>query len=220
MTPHVKRQFSAAGLEHDQYLHLNGTEKFSDRDECLVWQYFLNGDDDSLIYFYNKYVDVLYSYGKQLTDKYEMIRDCIQELFCDLIDTRTKLSGAQSVKAYLMASLKRRILRELKKNSRYLQGEEGFHFAQSESPISMVLELKDADLKIIHEKLNLLSVNQREAIYLYFYEGLSYREIAGILKIKVTSARMLTYRALESLQKHLTPYMSSFYSVILIISQY
>lgn len=209
----MEKHQQTVSFEPGQYLRQDGTNEFPERDECLVWQHFLNGDDQSLIYIYNKYADVLYSYGMQITGQRDLIRDCIQELFCDLIDKRDKLSGAQSVKGYLLASLKRRILREVKKKHKYQLEGEGFNFSPSEIPLSMVTDFKEWDPDIIHEKLNLLSVNQREVIYLHFYEGLSYKEIAGILKIKVTSARMLTYRALESLQKHLAPYLSSFYLV-------
>lgn len=201
------------------HLRFDGRDEFSQRDERLVWQQFLEGDDQCLIYIYNKYVDVLYTYGKQISTKYELIRDCIQELFCDLIDKRNSLSGAQSVKAYLFASLKRRILREMKKNRKY-QLEEGFMFQHTEISLPICSSLKDSDLQVIHEKMNLLSVNQREAIYLHFYEGLAYAEIAEILKIKVRSARILTYRALDSLQRHLGPHMGSFYMLILIFSPF
>ncbi len=196
-------------LGEHKYLEHQNNKDFSDKDERLVWQQFLEGDDQSLIYIYNKYADLLYNYGKQFSKKFELIKDCIQELFCDLIDNRSSLSSAQSVKAYLFASLKRRILKEAKKEDRYQLEEEGFNFSFSEVPITIPNLSNKLDLYTIHEKLNLLSVNQREAIYLHFYEGLSYTEIAEILKIKVSSARILTYRALDNLQKYFVSYLSS-----------
>ena len=71
--------------------------------------------------------------------------------------------------------------------------------------------LGEREFNIIQRKLNLLPVNQREVILLHFYEGLSYEEIANIMSIKVRSARALTYRALESLEKQLLPYKGSLY---------
>lgn len=203
-------------FQEQKQLHLEGAAYFSEKDERLVWQQFLEGDDQSLIYIYNKYVHVLYAYGKQLADRHELIRDCIQELFCDLIDKRSGLSKAHSVKAYLLTSLKRRLLKELKKDRKYELEEDGFSFSFAEVPVSLTHDLTEKDLKVIHEKLNLLSTNQREAIYLHFYEGLSYAEIANILAIKVASARILTYRALSSLQTHLEPLIGSFYSIIML----
>ncbi|XOV91590.1 MAG: RNA polymerase sigma factor [Bacteroidota bacterium] len=200
-------------------LQIDGSGQFSEKDERMVWQQFIEGDNKSLIYIYNKYVDVLYSYGRQHSKNYELIRDCIGELFCDLMDKRSGLSSAQSVKAYLFASLKRRVLKEKRRNGKFLLEEDGFNFTYAEPPLSISGNLKEQDFAIINQKLNLLSVNQREAIYLHFYEGLSYAEIANILKIKIDSVRTLTYRALASLQKHINPYFSSFYALLIFLSQ-
>ncbi len=213
-------------LEKSQYItdlssknpfKIDASNQFTEKDERLVWQQFIDGDDKSLIYIYNKYVDMLYSYGRQFSKNYELIRDCIGELFCDLMDKRSGLSSAQSVKAYLFASLKRRVLKEKKKNEKFLFEEEGFSFSLAESALSISGNLKEQDFALINQKLNELSVNQREAIYLHFYEGMSYAEIADVLKIKVDSVRTLTYRALASLQKQIDPYLSSFYTLLICI---
>lgn len=215
----MKQAYHITDKKDKNLLKIDGSDQFSEKDERLVWQRFIEGDDQSLIYIYNKYVDVLYGYGKQISKKYELVRDCIQELFCDLIDQRTKLSGARSVKAYLFASLKRRILKEVKREGKLQMEEEGFSFSFAETTLTMSGNLKEKDFAIINQKLNLLSVNQREAIYLHFYEGLSYADISEVLKIKVSSTRILTYRALENLQKHLGPYLSSFYTLIIYLAQ-
>lgn len=205
---------------NDNYLKIDGSVQFSEKDERVVWQRFIEGDDESLIYMYRKYVDLLYRYGQQFTKRHEFVSDCIQELFIDLIDKRKKLSAASSIKGYLFASLKRRIIRNIKKEERLQLEEDGFSFSFAEAPLSISSNLKERDFKIIHEKINLLSPSQREAIFLYFYEGLSYAEIAEILDVKVSSARILTYRALDNLQKHIGPLLSSFYSLLLYLSQF
>ncbi len=209
----MERSRYITDLKGKNHFQVEGANQFSEKDERLVWQQFIEGDNKSLIYIYNKYVDVLYTYGRQFSKNFELIRDCIGELFCDLMDKRSGLSSARSVKAYLFASLKRRILKEKSNNKRFILEEDGFSFTFSESPMSISGHLKEQDLKIINEKLNLLPVNQREALYLHFYEGLSYAEIADILKIKIDSVRTLTYRALASLQKHIDPYFGSFYTL-------
>lgn len=208
----MKPQTKITDIQSFDKLKVERPGQFSEKDEHLVWEYFLKGDDKSLIYIYRKYADVLYKYGRQFTRRNEFIKDCIQELFCDLIDRRSHLSSTTSIKAYLFASLKRKIIRDVKKEEKFQLGDEGFSFSLAEMPLSISDRLKEKDFSIIHEKLNLLSVNQREAIYLHFYEGLSYDEIAKILNIKVGSARKLTYRALDNLQKYLAPYIGAFYS--------
>jgi RNA polymerase sigma factor (sigma-70 family) len=200
-------------------LIVDGSDRFTDKDEYLVWEKFTKGDDQSLIYIYRKYADVLYRYGRQFTSRSEFLKDCIQELFYELIDKRANLSMANSIKGYLFTALKRKIFRELKKEERIQFEQDGFAFDLSDTALSLNEGLDEKELSIIRTKLNQIPVQQREAILLYFYEGLSYTEIAEILDIKVRSARVLTYRALESLQKELAPYRKSFYLVLLHFTQ-
>jgi len=93
-------------------------------------------------------------------------------------------------------------------------------FDFEDESISISKELQEEDVLIIRDKLNSLPRNQREAIYLYFYEGLGYKEIASILDIKVHSARILTYRALGNLESELKALLSSFYSILLYLAIY
>ncbi|MFT5641351.1 MAG: RNA polymerase sigma factor (sigma-70 family) [Cyclobacteriaceae bacterium] len=187
-----------------------------EKDEQLVWDSFIKGDDESLVYIYSNYADILYRYGRQFTKRPEFIRDCIQELFFELIKKRERLSPALSIKAYLFSALKRKIFRDIKKEEKLVLEEEGFNLNLSEPSVSISKVLDKNDLAIIQSKLNLLSANQREAILLHFYEGLTYAEIAEIMNIKVRSARVLTYRALDSLHKQLKPYKNQLYTLLLI----
>jgi len=198
--------------------NLDRNNVLSQKDDYFVWERFINGDKNSLIYIYNQYADILFSYGKQFSKDHELLRDCIQILFCDLIHQRSKLSKVKSIKAYLFVSFKRRILKELKKANKYQLEDEGFTFDFEDQSISINKELQEEDVLIIRDKLNSLPRNQREAIYLYFYEGLGYKEMASILDIKVHSARILTYRALGNLESELRSLLSSFYSLLLYLT--
>ncbi|XOV91046.1 MAG: RNA polymerase sigma factor [Bacteroidota bacterium] len=193
-------------------------DRFPEKDEQLVWQRFISGDDQSLIHIYRKYVHVLFRYGQQFSRRHEFVEDCIQELFCELIAKRKRLSKVQTIKAYLFTSLKRKIFRDLKKQEKLQFDEDGFYFSFAELPISISNDLTERDYSIIFQKINLLPASQREIIFLYFYEGCNYSEIAEIRNVKIETARTLTYRALENLEKQLGPYLSSFYFLISLFS--
>lgn len=194
---------------------IKSVDGISDRDERLVWQGFIEGDDQSLIYIYSKYVNKLFLYGQQFCDKPEFVQDCIQDLFYELIDRRQSLSNARSIKAYLFVSLKRKIIRELKKEGKS-EVVDAFTFSYLESSISINRNLKEEDFKVIYNKTNELPPSQREVIFLHFYEGLSYSEIADVMDIKVATARTLTYRALDNLEKKIGPHLTSFYVFLLL----
>lgn len=190
-----------------------------DKDENKVWRQFLAGDDQCLVYLYRKYADVLFRYGQQFSKRYEVIQDCIQELYYELIDKRKSLSPARSVKAYLLVSLKRKILRRTKKEERFQLEEEGFTFSFSGSTLSINTSLKEEDYNTIYQTINELPASQREVVFLYFYEGMGYSDIAEIMNIKTATVRTLTYRALTNLEDKLGPYLSSFYCLVLICRQ-
>lgn len=186
--------------------------------EEIIWNRFLQGDQESIIYLYRKYTKSLYRYGSQFTSRSELLKDTIQDLFYELIDKRKKLSSARSVKGYLFVSLKRKLVRRLKKEEKIKFEDEGFRFLLESQSTSINENLEKRDYAIIQRQLNLLPVNQREVILLFFFEGLSYKEISVIMGIKVRSTRALTYRALKSLQSKLEPFKNRLLTIALIIS--
>ena len=196
-------------------MRTDGSDQFLEKDERQMWECFLQGEDQGLIYLYRKYVEDLFRYGQQFSRRYEFVQDSIQELFYELIDKRKKLSSAKSVKAYLFSSLKRKMLRDIRKEEKVQLESHGFLFSFAEMPVSISQDLKEQDMAMIFEKINELPSSQREVIFLYFYQGLGYAEIADIMNVKVATARTLTYRALENLEKELGPHLSSFYGLFI-----
>ncbi|MCV9387263.1 RNA polymerase sigma factor [Reichenbachiella ulvae] len=188
----------------------------NEKEERYAWENFIKGDDQSLISIYRKYADVLYQYGQQFSKREVFVQDCIQDLFIELIEKRDRLGKANSVKGYLFSSLKRKIIRQLKKEDK-IQLEEGFTFV-FELP-AIPIELKEEDLVIVHQMINKLPSSQREVIFLYFYQGFSYADIAEVMGIKVGSARILTYRALDNLKSSLGPHLDKFYFFLLFLER-
>ena len=66
-------------------------------------------------------------------------------------------------------------------------------------------QVNEEKQEIIAAKLNELSPLQKEALLLYFYEGLTYDQIANIFGMKVKSARALVYRGINAITQLLSP---------------
>lgn len=201
------------GKEHFLYYSTNparddapGLMSLTSCDEAAIWEKFLKGDDSALSYIYRSYVNKLYNYGRQFADE-ELARDCVQDLFFDLINARKKLRHIVSVKAYLFAVLRRKIIRKLKQKGREIEESKldnasKFRIAISSDGSTPIDEMISGRLELLKEACNALPTKQREAIMLYYYEKLSYKEIAEIFEMsKVSSARILVYRALDTLKK-------------------
>lgn len=173
--------------------------------EQQIWQAFKAGNDDALSYMYRQYANTLYNYGMQMTSKSEVVQDAIQDLFCDLIQSRARLGETTSIKFYLMGSLRNRLVRILKYKENdllfdSLDNKEGFQIALPTTLSEFNDPFASETNAAFQEALNLMPEKQREAILLYYYEDMSYQQISEIMQMtKVKSARALIYRALESL---------------------
>jgi RNA polymerase sigma-70 factor (ECF subfamily) len=61
--------------------------------------------------------------------------------------------------------------------------------------------------RIVQESLDALPPNQRMAVILKRFEGLSYQEIAEVMHVSVSSVESLLFRARQTLKKRLAPYI-------------
>jgi RNA polymerase sigma factor (sigma-70 family) len=197
----------------------NTTPNFDNKSDPEIWELFRNGNQAALTYIYQSYADKMYNYGCQFTNKHELVSDCIQELFTEIITKRKKLGKAFSIKFYLFKSLRRKLFRTMKKEQKLQKGaSEGFNILEDASVKFIDQEFSTFQRKIITEECNKLSPRQKEALMLYFYEGLSYKEIALTLEMTRTkSARVLIYRAIDSLSSRLQQYKHLLYPLILLL---
>lgn len=175
----------------------------------ILWINFKNGKIDSLSHLYKKYADELYSYGMKIYGDEDLVKDCIQEIFIQLIDKRKSLNITPQIHAYLFKSLRNKLLEELRSskrkqdiNSRLSEFETGYekHVEQK------IIEDEDSKSirKIVQTSIEKLSDRQKEIIYLKYTKEFSYDEIAEILQIDKASARTLLYRTLKTMKEQLS----------------
>lgn len=171
--------------------------------ETQIWKEFINGSDSAVSYLYRSYVDALYTYGRQFADN-SLVLDSIQDIYFDLIKSRKRLSEVKSVKAYLYASLRRKILKTKSKKLKmpeYNFEENGFRISTATDGVTPLDQFTKGKIEILSNACNALPIRQREAILLRYYEQLPYEEIAVIMGIgKSSSVRMLVSRAISSLK--------------------
>lgn len=173
----------------------------------LLWNSFKKGDWEAYTRLYHAYYRLLNNYGYKFTKDVNLIEDSVHDLFVTLWTNRNNLGNPISVKNYLYKSIRNILLRKLKTASRI------FHLDEDGESVPFVVSydhqlISNEDEKrlqqTINDVLNKLPSRQQEIIFLRFYEGLSYDEIADIMGIHVSSAYKLLYKALESLQQSLT----------------
>jgi len=174
-------------------------------DERILWFRFLNGDNQVLSLIFLHHANALFDYGCRFTVDQDFVKDCIQEVFCTLIRTRKNLSETDNVRLYLLKSLKRRIIRDLKNagnKPRSLDDQDySFDLRFSENLDDQLNELDEEKLHLIAEAMQSLTDRQKEAIYLRFNRGLEYEEISFLLSLNYQSSRALIHRAIEKLRE-------------------
>lgn len=176
--------------------------------EEQLWTLLLQGDISAFEQLYDRYSLILYRYASSISGDAHLVEDCIQELFTRLWEKRKTISVTSSVRFYLLSSIRRMVIRKLQqqnKRSQYEKGSDGFIFEGSLSPEhGYILQEEDNRLQhILLNAINALPVNQREIMYLRYYQSLSFDEIASLTGVEKKTAYNLVFIALRNLKKKL-----------------
>lgn len=185
-------------------------ERISDEYMVNLWVSFKKGDRDSFEKIFQQYYSLLISYGRKFTTDRYLIEESAQDLFLKLWNNRYTLSVPASVKPYILKSFRSVLFRKLQKMSvsTLEQLDEGrYTFCLEVAHDQKVIDdEKEKEKKNkIEISLRKLTSRQREAVYLRFYQDLTYEEIAEVLHIEIGGTYKLLYRALERLKEELGP---------------
>lgn len=184
-----------------------GKSRASERQsDAELWASFRSGSEEAYQRIYDTHFDVLYNYGRQFCLSPALVKDCIQDVFVTLWVSRASLGSTDCIKYYLFKALKRRVVKCLKKEQRRV--ELRAQIPPFENVVSaeqhIISSQEDEEQKNrVRRAVNQLSDKQREAVFLFFYEGLSYPQIAKLLSVQPKTARNLVGKALQAMRSHL-----------------
>lgn len=172
-----------------------------------IWESFKGGNRQVFEQIFRTHIRVLYKYGSRFTHDPALVEDCIQDLFLDLWHKRQSLGTTDSIKRYLLGSLRRRIIRKLQRNPSNNSPIElenyDFHLELNAEDERIAAENGLAQQKALNEAMMQLTQRQKEVIYLKYFQEMSYDEIALVMEISYQSARNLVYAALKLMKKHM-----------------
>ena len=177
------------------------------KEDKYIWEEFKNGEEYALSYIYYQNIDFLAFFGKRFTKDENLVIDCIQDLFYELIRKKRNLGETDNIRLYLLKSLKRKLVRELQK--KHKQEEQiseieifpNIVFSVEEELIEE--EEKYQKSTILKKAMGELNDKQREILYYRFNCGFNYKQISEIMSITNDSARQLVSRAVASLKNYL-----------------
>lgn len=173
-------------------------------DEQLLWSEFRDGEKQALEKLYRLYAADMVRYGRKFSDNEQVVEDAIQDLFIDLWRRREHLGEAPSVRNYLFASLRRRVIRVLsaeKKRAEKNQESLAVFLAEFTVQDRIVAGELDAERRSrLKKALERLSDRQKEVIYLRFFQDMDYKDIGEVMQLNYQSVRNLVSSAIRSLR--------------------
>lgn len=177
------------------------------KEKYELWSAFKSGEEGSFSRLFFAFYPRLHGYGLKLVRDEELVKDVIQDFFLYLFEGRGSLADkVDSPAAYLLASFRRRLLREndQRKKEQDRRVEDVFPkdelFVIGTEDILIREESEEHNKKVLVELLNELPPRQREILYLRYYQDLSLPEIADTLSITYQVVANHLYRALKKLQ--------------------
>ena len=170
----------------------------------IWWNAFKQGDWEAYTALYEEFYAPLNNYGAKFTEDTDLVQDAIHDLFVQLWTSRNNLGAPASVKNYLFKSLRTMLFRKMQSQSKLVNLDGAMSSGNFNVTFKQELPLKVEEQELQKQVAALvgqLSDRQQEIVFLRFYEGASYDEIADIMGISTNSAYKLLYKALESLQR-------------------
>ncbi len=165
---------------------------------------FLDGDDEGIAEIVENYKNGLILYLNGYVNNLFIAEELTEDTFFRLIIKRPRYSGKSAFKTWLYAIGRNVAIDFVRHHSKQLNApiEDMENYLSEEQSLEQSY-IKEERKIAIHKALSNLSVDYRTVLWLVFFEGLSNKEAAIVLKKNERQVRNLLYRAKQSLKSKL-----------------
>lgn len=187
---------------------MKSNERLSTASDLLLWQQIKNSSEFGLRKLVEKYFNSLQNYGYKFVRDDDFVKDCVQEVFIEIWSRRDRISTPDSVRAYLLSCVRKRVLREgyrqrINRDDEPTDLENDLSFVEFSPEWSVIEQESLAETtQRISDSLNQLPKRQREVIYLRYYQNLERDEIAEIMGVNPQSVSNLLQAAFKSFREN------------------
>lgn len=174
-----------------------------------LWERVRQGDSEAMVSLYKQLYADLLGYGVQLSGSNEAAQDAINDIFLTIWDNHAKLKPVENVKAYLFASMRRRIFQFAKSKNKLSSIHSGeLLFGQAENDLSheeilVAMQRSEEIRRKVQKAMEKLTQRQRELIRMKFFQGLNYQQIETETGITMKTAYNTVYNAMKVLAEEL-----------------
>lgn len=174
--------------------------------EKRVWGLVGDGDQQAYAELYVFYYKQLFNYGRKFTTDMALLEDAVQEALVSVWTGRERLERVEKPHTYLFNSFRYILFKKIRQASKIWTLAEPAE-GEPEFGVEHILISRDMETsrrQQLEKALQGLTSRQREAIFLRFYQGLSYDEVAEVLGISVKATYKIMSRALLQLKEALS----------------
>lgn len=166
----------------------------------MWYRRYLSGDEEGAKQLVLKYGDLLTLYiNGYVKDMYEA-EDLMIEAFSRMFAKERPIQGEGSFKAYLYKIARNLATRHKQKPRFPLMKEEELTFEPSSDAFADTEFFQKEQKRQLYDGLAKLKAEYREALYLTYFEDMSYREAAAVMKKSEQQITNLVHRGKQSLK--------------------
>ena len=168
------------------------------------------GDALSFKKLFDTYSNQLLNFALQYLNNPPAAEDVVQEVFVKIWINRSRLNPSLSIKSYLFTAVRNQSLK-FTRDSNLKQEKHEYLQKENETAKSPEEELQENELtELFYRALEKLPDRCRQIFSMSRFEDLSYAEIATTLGISINTVKTQMSRAIKSLRKQLSSFLSIF----------
>ena len=164
------------------------------------------GDDEALAEVWDRYGSLVYGHARRLTRDAAIAEDVTQEVFVNLWQHPERFDPRRgSLRAYLGVHAHRRAIDAVRRDVRRTERELRHHRLHPEDGCAGDAAESAPVTDAVRDAIHRLPPEQREAVELAYFGGLTHREVAASLKIPEGTVKSRLRLAQAKLQSWLDP---------------
>jgi len=177
---------------------------------------FQTGEESCFEELVKRHKKIVFNLSYRFMANYQDAEDLAQEIFIKVYHSKNNYTPKAKFTTWLYAISRNTCLKKLRKvKPKMISIDENIEFkentgtrqiADSKAYSPLELSLKEEENSVVKQALDLLPPNQKMAVILCRYDGLSYEDIAKIMSTSVKAVKSLIHRAKISLKEKLKTY--------------
>lgn len=160
-----------------------------------LWSRFVNGDESAFDEILTAYREGVTYFIHRFVRDMTVAEDIAIDVFAELIIHKRRYNGKASLKTYLYIIARNRAIDYLRRKNKIIMTELTEENIKDSSPSPEEEYLATERARAVGEAVKKLPSHMQEAVYLVYFENLSYKEAARVMKKSPKQIDNLLYRA-------------------------